>query len=79
MQDVEEALRRLPIEVTDARTQRQKRAMELSMKHTSLPKDLQKLQTPFEWYLQDALAEVRAEKAERYSLGAGAIKDRTIP
>ena len=39
--DVAEALKRLPQEVIDARNQRLKRAMDISMKHTSLPKDLQ--------------------------------------
>jgi ubiquinol-cytochrome c reductase subunit 7 len=79
LQDIEEALRRLPIEVVDARNQRLKRAMDLSMKHTSLPIEMQEKQTPFEPYLQEALAQVRAENAERYSLGTGAISDRTIP
>lgn len=54
--------------------------MDLSMKHTSLPKELQAVQTPFAWYLQDTLAEVRAEQAERYALGTGSSRrDRTIP
>ncbi|KAK1370002.1 Cytochrome bd ubiquinol oxidase, 14kDa subunit [Heracleum sosnowskyi] len=39
--DIKEALDRLPTEVVDARNQRLKRCMDLSMKHSSLPKDLQ--------------------------------------
>lgn len=39
--DVKEALNRLPREIVDARNQRLKRAMDLSMKHEYLPKDLQ--------------------------------------
>lgn len=39
--DVKEALNRLPREVVDARNQRLKRAMDLSMKHQYLPDDLQ--------------------------------------
>lgn len=39
--DVKEALNRLPKQVVDARNQRLKRAMDLSMKHEYLPKDLQ--------------------------------------
>lgn len=39
--DIKEALSRLPKEVVDARTQRLKRAMDLSMKHEYLPEDLQ--------------------------------------
>ncbi|KAF8779005.1 hypothetical protein HU200_003111 [Digitaria exilis] len=39
--DIKEALGRLPREVVDARIQRLKRAMDLSMKHQYLPEDLQ--------------------------------------
>lgn len=39
--DIKEALNRLPREVVDARNQRIKRAMDLSMKHEYLPEDLQ--------------------------------------
>jgi len=39
--DIKEALERLPQEVIDARNQRLKRAMDLSMKHEYLPDDLQ--------------------------------------
>ena len=39
--DVKEALNRLPREIVDARNQRLKRAMDLSMKHEYLPNDLQ--------------------------------------
>lgn len=41
--DVKEALNRLPREIVDARNQRLKRAMDLSMKHEYLPEDLQVL------------------------------------
>ncbi|KAH0915380.1 hypothetical protein HID58_029826 [Brassica napus] len=54
--DIKEALNRLPREVVDARNQRLKRAMDLSMKHEYLPKDLQAVQTPFRSYLQEMLA-----------------------
>lgn len=39
--DIKEALKRLPREIVDARNQRLKRAMDLSMKHEYLPEDLQ--------------------------------------
>jgi ubiquinol-cytochrome c reductase subunit 7 len=39
--DIKEALNRLPREIVDARNQRLKRAMDLSMKHEYLPEDLQ--------------------------------------
>ncbi|XP_073005407.1 cytochrome b-c1 complex subunit 7-2, mitochondrial-like isoform X2 [Typha latifolia] len=39
--DIKEALARLPREVVDARNQRLKRAMDLSMKHEYLSEDLQ--------------------------------------
>ncbi|PKI44382.1 hypothetical protein CRG98_035213 [Punica granatum] len=57
--DVKEALNRLPREIVDARHQRIKRAMDLSMKHEYLPENLQAMQTPFRGYLKDMLALVR--------------------
>ncbi|WVZ62368.1 hypothetical protein U9M48_012126 [Paspalum notatum var. saurae] len=39
--DIKEALARLPREVVDARNQRLKRAMDLSLKHLYLPDELQ--------------------------------------
>ncbi|MED6110938.1 hypothetical protein PIB30_047692 [Stylosanthes scabra] len=77
--DVKEALNRLPKEVVDARHQRLKRAMDLSMKHEYLPEDLQAMQTPFRGYLQEMLALVKREKAERESLGGLPLYQRTIP
>ena len=76
VQHVAEALRRQPQEVLDARVQRHKRAMDLSLKHTSLPKDMQEIQTPFNFYLQEPLARVQAEEAERFDAGAGRSKER---
>ncbi|EOY31430.1 hypothetical protein QUC31_019790 [Theobroma cacao] len=77
--DIKEALNRLPREIVDARNQRLKRAMDLSMKHKYLPKDLQAMQTPFRSYLQDMLALVKKERAEREALGALPLYQRTIP
>ncbi|PPD95334.1 hypothetical protein GOBAR_DD07640 [Gossypium barbadense] len=54
--DIKEALNRLPREIVDARNQRLKRAMDLSMKHEYLPENLQQMQAPFRSYLQDMLA-----------------------
>ncbi len=51
-QDVDEALKRLPQEAVDARNQRLKRAIDISMKHSELPKELQAVQTPFEFYMK---------------------------
>ncbi|XP_011026490.1 PREDICTED: cytochrome b-c1 complex subunit 7-2 isoform X2 [Populus euphratica] len=61
--DIKEALNRLPREIVDARNQRLKRAMDLSMKHEYLPEDLQ----------------VKKERAEREALGALPLYQRTIP
>ncbi|MQL82612.1 hypothetical protein Taro_015115 [Colocasia esculenta] len=61
--DIKEALARLPREIVDARNQRLKRAMDLSMKHDYLPEDLQ----------------VKKEAAEREALGALPLYQRTIP
>jgi len=52
LQDVDEALKRLPQEEVDARTQRLKRAIDLSLKHVYLPKELQAVQTPYKSYVQ---------------------------
>ncbi|CAA2983339.1 cytochrome b-c1 complex subunit 7 [Olea europaea subsp. europaea] len=54
--DVKEALNWLPREIVDARNQRLKRAMDLSLKHEYLPEELQAMQTPFRSYLQEMLA-----------------------
>lgn len=52
MQDVAEALRRLPPDVVVARNCRLRRALDLSCKHEALPKDLLEKQTPELSYLQ---------------------------
>ncbi|XP_010493801.1 PREDICTED: cytochrome b-c1 complex subunit 7-2-like [Camelina sativa] len=44
--DIKESLNRLPREIVDARNQRLKRAMDLSMKHEYLPADLQVCMSP---------------------------------
>ncbi|KAI3891236.1 hypothetical protein MKW98_007541 [Papaver atlanticum] len=77
--DIKEALNRLPVEVVDARNQRLKRAMDLSMKHEYLSPELQKMQTPFRTYLSDMLALVKRENAEREALGALPLYQRQIP
>ncbi|TYI39986.1 hypothetical protein ES332_A02G132900v1 [Gossypium tomentosum] len=77
--DIKEALNRLPREIVDVRNQRLKRAMDLSMKHEYLPENLQQMQTPFRSYLQDILALVKKERAEREALGALPLYQRTIP
>eukprot|EP00878_Enallax_costatus_P001298 GHUV01001444.1.p2 GENE.GHUV01001444.1~~GHUV01001444.1.p2 ORF type:complete len:121 (+),score=44.84 GHUV01001444.1:292-654(+) len=77
--DVAEALRRLPDEVILARNARLHRAMDLSLKHTTLPAELQAKQTPFESYLQDVLEQVKAERRERRELGGAAPYQRTLP
>ncbi|VVB10683.1 unnamed protein product [Arabis nemorensis] len=77
--DIKEAMNRLPREVVDARNQRLKRAMDLSMKHEYLPKDLQAVQTPFRGYLQEMLALVQRERKEREALGALPLYQRTLP
>ncbi len=51
MQDVAEALRRLPPDVVVARNCRLRRALDLSSKHESLPADLLAKQTPELSYL----------------------------
>lgn len=77
--DVAEALKRLPQSVVDARNQRLKRAMDQSMKHSSLPKELQAKQTPYEPYLQDMLKQIKSEREERKVLGASMPYNRQLP
>ncbi|KAK9812035.1 hypothetical protein WJX73_010855 [Symbiochloris irregularis] len=77
--DVAEAIRRLPQEEQDLRNQRLKRAHDCSLKKAYLEKDVQAEQTPFRFYLEDKLLEVRAENAERAQLGTGKPYQRTIP
>uniref|UniRef100_A0A6N2KF34 Cytochrome b-c1 complex subunit 7 n=1 Tax=Salix viminalis TaxID=40686 RepID=A0A6N2KF34_SALVM len=77
--DIKEALKRLPREIVDARNQRLKRAMDLSMKHEYLADDLQAMQTPFRSYLQEMLTLVKKESAEREALGALPLYQRTFP
>jgi Ubiquinol-cytochrome C reductase complex 14kD subunit len=48
---VAEALRRLPQEEVDARNQRLKRASDVSLKKRYLPKELQAVQTPYNFYI----------------------------
>jgi len=77
--DVEEAIGRLPQDVVDARNQRLKRAMDLSVKHAELPKALQEKQTPFAYYLKEPLAQIAAENEERAMLDASRPNERSIP
>jgi hypothetical protein len=78
-QDVDEALKRLPQDVVDARNQRLKRAHDLNMKHSELPADLQQLQTPYQFYVKDTLELVRLENDERLALGTGKPYERQLP
>ncbi len=44
-----------------------------------LPKDMQDKQTPFAFYVQQELAQVHAERAERAALGTGQPYNRQLP
>jgi ubiquinol-cytochrome c reductase subunit 7 len=44
-----------------------------------LPKEVQDKQTPFKFYLSPTLEQVKAERAERASLGAGQPYNRQLP
>lgn len=77
--DVEETLRRLPQEVVDARNQRLRRGVDMSLKHSALPKDLQEKQTPFAEYMEDTLTLVRLEAQERAELSTDKPYQRQIP
>lgn len=77
--DIDEAIHRLPQDVVDARMQRLKRAVDCSLKKSYLSKDIQDMQTPYAWYLQDTWAEVQAENTEKALLGTGKDYDRSFP
>jgi len=77
--DVQEALDRLPKEEREMRTQRLKRAMDLSMKHIYLDKETMEKQTPWDHYLSPVLAEVEAEKSEKVALGSDVSYNRQVP
>jgi len=77
--DVKEALNRLPQKELDLRNQRIKRAIDISQKHTELPEELKKLQTPFNFYLKPMVEKIETENAERVGLGTGKPYDRQIP
>uniref|UniRef100_A0A7S1MZT3 Cytochrome b-c1 complex subunit 7 n=3 Tax=Eukaryota TaxID=2759 RepID=A0A7S1MZT3_9EUKA len=77
--DVKEALNRLPQSEIDLRNQRIKRAIDISQKHTELPDEFKKLQTPFKHYLKPMVKQVELENEERASLGTGKPYDRQIP
>ncbi|OAE21626.1 hypothetical protein AXG93_939s1360 [Marchantia polymorpha subsp. ruderalis] len=77
--DIKEAMSRLPESEILARNARIKRAMDASMKHVYLPKELQAKQTPFQYYLQDALDQVKQERKEHGEVGASMPYNREIP
>jgi ubiquinol-cytochrome c reductase subunit 7 len=77
--DVDEALKRLPQAVVDARNQRLKRASDISMKHSELPAEVQAVQKPLEGYMGDVLDLVRLENVERAELGTGRPYERHLP
>ena len=77
--DVAAAMSRLPQGVLDARNQRLKRALDISLKHVYLPKDIQAKQTPLEPYLRPMLRQVQAEMKERKMLGTKKPYDRQLP
>ena len=52
VQDIDEAIHRLPQDVVDARMQRLKRAVDCSLKKSYLSKEIQDMQTPYSWYLK---------------------------
>lgn len=55
MQDVAEAIQRLPVHEQDLRLQRLKRATDCSLKKQYLPKELQAQQTPWNFYIDVSL------------------------
>lgn len=52
MQDIDQAIKRLPQDVVDARNQRLKRASDISLKKEYMAPELQAVQTPYLSYMQ---------------------------
>ncbi|KAG0579526.1 hypothetical protein M758_4G103000 [Ceratodon purpureus] len=77
--DIMEALHRLPQQVQDLRNQRLKRAMDCGYKHSYLDKEMQAKQTPYEFYIQDMLAQVTCERKEREAQGSYMPYEREMP
>ncbi|KAL9962752.1 hypothetical protein ACROYT_G031890 [Oculina patagonica] len=63
--DVIEAIKRLPSEEFNLRQFRVKRALDLSMKHQILPKDLWTTKEEDTMYLQPYIDQIKKEKLER--------------
>ena len=69
--DVQKALQYIPKEELVARNRRITRAIDLSFKHESLPKEIQNLQEPSKFYLKDLMAEFKALREEKDALRRG--------
>lgn len=65
---VKTAVEWLPKQEATKRTRRLVRAMDCSLKRTELPKDLQAVQKPFDFYLRGHVNEVEALHYERKEL-----------
>eukprot|EP00286_Rhodomonas_abbreviata_P003703 CAMPEP_0181346732 /NCGR_PEP_ID=MMETSP1101-20121128/33487_1 /TAXON_ID=46948 /ORGANISM="Rhodomonas abbreviata, Strain Caron Lab Isolate" /LENGTH=101 /DNA_ID=CAMNT_0023458869 /DNA_START=159 /DNA_END=461 /DNA_ORIENTATION=- len=63
--DMEFALKHCSPEIRENRSRRLRRAMDLDAKHVSLPQEIQEMQTPFKYELQELMAEGRALREER--------------
>ncbi|XP_067835274.1 cytochrome b-c1 complex subunit 7 isoform X2 [Heptranchias perlo] len=63
--DVKEAVRRLPENLYNERIFRMKRALDLSLKHQILPKDLWTKYEEDVYYLEPYLKEVISERKEK--------------
>mmetsp|Transcript_9750 Transcript_9750/g.35719 ORF Transcript_9750/g.35719 Transcript_9750/m.35719 type:complete len:125 (+) Transcript_9750:184-558(+) len=77
--DVAEALNRISPEEEMMRNQRLRRALDLSLKHIELDKEMQAKQTPYDFYLTPVLLQIQKENSERAKLGATRLRERSIP
>ena len=82
MQDIDEAIHRLPQDVVDARMQRLKRAVDCSLKKSYLSKDIQDMQTPYAWYLKVrhmSFLTAAADRQRKATTVLSCNSDLTIP
>mmetsp|Transcript_5925 Transcript_5925/g.6812 ORF Transcript_5925/g.6812 Transcript_5925/m.6812 type:complete len:113 (-) Transcript_5925:239-577(-) len=66
--DVQAALKYIPPEEVEARNRRLRRALDMSFKHKTLPKEIQAVQDTDKFYLNETMDEIRALREEREKL-----------
>ena len=77
-QDIDQAIKRLPQDVVDARNQRLKRASDISLKKEYMSPELQAVQTPYMSYMQVRPAPPDPDEARGQVWVAGALHSSLV-